>query len=101
MLTLNDARHALSRLFRRRPVADLDALFAVLDTQSRMSAFRRLSAIGYHSSYSHNGRYYTLHDLPRFDLEGLWQYDGIGFSRHGSLKRMFTPTQKLDFRLSH
>lgn len=86
MLSPDDARHALSRLFRRRPVADLDALLAVLETPSRMSVFRRLSAIGYYSSYSHTGRYYTLHDIPRFDQEGLWQYEGIGFSRQGSLK---------------
>ena len=86
MLSSDDASHALSRLFRRRPVADLDALLAVLETPSRMSVFRRLSAIGYYSSYSHTGRYYTLHDIPRFDREGLWRYEGIGFSRHGSLK---------------
>ena len=86
MLSPDDARHALSRLFRRRPVADLDALLAVLETPSRMSVFRRLSAIGYYSSYSHTGRYYTLRDIPRFDQEGLWQYEGIGFSRQGSLK---------------
>ena len=94
MLSPDDARHALSRLFRRRPVADLDALLAVLETPSRMSVFRRLSAIGYYSSYSHTGRYYTLHDIPRFDQQGLWQYEGIGFSRqwafnscpNGSLK---------------
>lgn len=86
MLSPDDARHALSRLFRRRPVAGLDALLAVLDTHSRMSVFRRLSTIGYYSSYSHTGRYYTLQNIPRFDHEGLWQYEGIGFSRYGSLK---------------
>ena len=86
MLTPDDARHALSRLFRRKPVADLDALLAALETHSRMSVFRRLSAIGYYSSYSHTGRYYTLQNIPQFDREGLWQYNGIGFSRHGSLK---------------
>lgn len=86
MLSPDDARHALSRLFRRRSIADLDALLAVLDTHSRMSVFRRLSAIGYYSSYSHTGRYYTLQDIPQFDHEGLWQHEGIGFSRYGSLK---------------
>lgn len=86
MLSPDAARHALSRLFRRRPVADLDALSAALDTHSRMSVFRRLSAIGYYSSYSHTGRYYTLQNIPQFDRDGLCHFEGIGFSRHGSLK---------------
>ena len=82
-----DATHqALKRLFRRRPAVDLEALCAVLGTQSRMSVFRRLSSMGYYSSYSHTGRYYTLQEIPRFDADGLWQHEGIGFSRHGSLK---------------
>lgn len=48
--------------------------------------FRRLSAIGYFSSYSHAGRYYTLRDIPQFDPEGLWRSEAVGFSRYGSLK---------------
>jgi hypothetical protein len=86
MLSPDEARQALSSFFRRRPIADLEALFAVLGTHSRMSVFRRLSAIGYYSSYSHTGRYYTLQDIPQFDPEGLWRYEGVGFSRYGSLK---------------
>jgi hypothetical protein len=86
MLSPDPARQALSSFFRRRPIADLEALFALLDTHSRMSVFRRLSDIGYYSSYSHTGRYYTLQDVPQFDREGLWRYEGVGFSRYGSLK---------------
>ena len=86
MLSPDEARQALTSFFRRRPIADLDALFTVLDTTSRMSVFRRLSAIGYFSSYSHTGRYYTLQDIPQFDSDGLWRYEGVGFSRYGSLK---------------
>jgi hypothetical protein len=51
-----------------------------------MTAFRRLSELGYLSSYSHAGRYYTLADIPQFDDEGLWLHEGVGFSRHGTLK---------------
>jgi len=40
----------------------------------------------YLSSYSHTGRYYTIRDIPVFDADGLWRHQGIGFSRHGSLK---------------
>ena len=51
-----------------------------------MTAFRRLAELGYLSSYSHTGRFYTLADVPQFDADGLWLHDGVGFSRHGSLK---------------
>jgi hypothetical protein len=86
MLNPTESVPALTALFRSHPVADLAALFATLETQSRMSVFRRLSAIGYLTSYTHAGRFYTLRSLPAFDREGLWCHGGICFSRHGSLK---------------
>jgi len=86
MLTATDSIEALTALFRSRQVADLATLFATLKTESRMSVFRRLSAIGYLTSYTHAGRFYTLRSLPAFDRDGLWCHQGICFSRHGSLK---------------
>jgi len=86
MLTASDSIEALAVLFRTRSVADLATLFATLETKSRMSVFRRLSAIGYLTSYTHAGRFYTLRNLPTFDRDGLWCHQGICFSRHGSLK---------------
>lgn len=86
MLSPDESLQTLTSFFRRQCIADLEALFTVLETRSRMSVFRRLSGIGYLSSYSHAGRYYTLEDIPQFDLEGLWQHGGVGFSRYGSLK---------------
>lgn len=80
------ARDALLRLFRRQKTADLDAVMTAIDSRSRMTAFRRLSAVGYLSSYSHAGRYYTLRDVPEFDAEGLWQHQGVLFSHAGTLK---------------
>jgi hypothetical protein len=67
-------------------VADIDDLFRVLETRSRMSVFRRLSEVGYRSSYTHSGRYYTLTDIPRFNERGLWFHQDVGFSRSGTLK---------------
>jgi hypothetical protein len=80
-------REALTRLFQRRQVADLDQLCVALGTRSRMTVFRRLSTVGYLSSYSHSGRYYTLRDLPAFDADGLWQHRDVLFSRDGTLTR--------------
>ena len=82
----DEARQTLTRLFRRQKIAALAQLFAALGTRSRMTVFRRLSRVGYLSSYSHAGRYYTLRDIPEFDPDGLWQHAGVLFSRDGTLK---------------
>lgn len=86
MLNTTDSIKALTALFRDCHIVDLATLFAALETKSRMSVFRRLSAIGYLSSYTHAGRFYTLGDLPAFDRDGLWCHQGVCFSRDGSLK---------------
>jgi hypothetical protein len=87
MLPPEESRRALLRLFRTKPIVTLDTLLATLRTPSRMSVFRRLSTIGYLTSYSHAGRYYSLRQIPQFDPEGLWRHQGVCFSRLGSLKR--------------
>lgn len=69
----------------RRSVLDFKAILEALQTTSRMTAIRRLSELSYLSSYSHSGGYYTLPGIPQFDEDGLWLFQGIGFSRHGTL----------------
>ncbi len=86
MLDPDASRTALERLFAKRPVVDLAQLGRALGTSSRMSVFRRLSALDYLSSFTHTGRYYTLRSVPNFDADGLWRYQGIGFSREGTLR---------------
>lgn len=49
------------------------------------SVRRFLAEVGYFSSFTHNGSWYTLHSIPRFDVDGLWFFRDIGFSRSGSL----------------
>jgi hypothetical protein len=65
-------------------------LFEVVQSTSRMTVFRRLSGVEYLCSYTHTGRYYTLFDIARFDSDGIWFYDDIGFSQNGSLKNTVT-----------
>ena len=57
----------LDSLFRRKRAALLDDLRAALGTASRTTIFRILRAVGYFTSYSHAGRYYTLRRIPEFD----------------------------------
>ena len=86
MLPPDASRKALKRLFRRQRAAELSDLYQVLDTHSRMSVFRRLKGMGYLSSFTHAGRYYTLSEVPSFDEWGLWFHRDVGFSRAGTLR---------------
>ena len=86
MLNSFDSSRVLQQLFLKKPVVDMNMLSEILLTKSRMSIFRRLKEIGYFSSYTHAGRYYTLTNIPQFDDDGLWFYQEIGFSRFGTLK---------------
>ena len=86
MIDKTDSDKALQRLFRRFNVVDMNDLFKTLKTKSRMSVFRRLKEIGYLSSYTHTGRYYTLAHIPQFDNHGLWFHQRVGFSQYGTLK---------------
>ncbi len=86
MTSRDDARKLLSRHFRRKPVADLQAIQRLLGTTSRTTVFRVLSETGYLTSYSHAGRYYTLEGIPQFDDQGLWSHGEALFSKYGTLR---------------
>ena len=77
---------AVARLVRVRRIVDIATLQASTGERSRRSLFRDLKRLGYLSSFTHAGRYYTLEEIPQFDLDGLWFYEGVGFSRLGTLK---------------
>lgn len=79
-------RIALDALFKRKHVVVLDELRDVLQTHSRTTIFRVLSHVGYHTSYSHAGRFYTLKEIPKFDDLGVWFWRDVGFSMHGTLR---------------
>lgn len=81
-----DYAQVLDQLFRRTPVALLDQLRRALETTSRTTVFRALTAVGYRTSYSHAGRYYTLKRIPEFDARGLWFLRDVRFSEHGTLR---------------
>ncbi len=76
----------LRTFFKKNRIAQMDDLFLLLKTTSRMTVFRRLQEVNYLSSFTHAGRYYTLKPIPHFDGNGLWFCDGVGFSNFGNLK---------------
>jgi hypothetical protein len=76
---------ALRSLFQKQKIATLAELKEAVRTPAAMTVFRRLKALGYRTSYSHRGKYYTLTDIPEYDDQGLWSYRAVHFSRDGSL----------------
>jgi hypothetical protein len=74
----------LLSLFHEQSCWMIEPLAAELE-YSIPSVRRFLAEVGYFSSFTHNGSWYTLHSIPRFDGDGLWFFRDIGFSRSGSL----------------
>jgi len=75
----------LRAFLQEEGIATLAQLKEALGTTGTMTVFRKLQALGYRSSYSHRGKYYTLRDLPDFDEQGLWSWHSVWFSRYGNL----------------
>jgi len=85
-------------LFQRLQALTMPEMKAALGTRVDMTVFRKLATLGYLTSYSHRGSYYTLKSIPRFDAQGLWLARGAWFSRQGTLLRARGRTN-LDFAL--
>ena len=75
----------LVSLLDDQKVATMPQLKAALGTSVTYTVLRKLSSLGYRSSYSHGGTYYTLDSIAHYDDLGLWSYRDIRFSRHGTL----------------
>ncbi len=76
---------AVEALLQKQKIATLQELKQSLGTSSTMTVFRKLKSLGYQTSYSHRGQYYTLVEIPQFDAQGLWSYRNVWFSRAGNL----------------
>jgi hypothetical protein len=83
-----DTHERGTRFLRLRKIATLAELVLHLHCSAR-TAQRRLAECKAIHSYDHNGRYYTLPQIPRFDPHGLWRYRGVSFSRYGNLPETF------------
>ena len=57
---------ALERLLKRDKVATMSDMKKALGTTSQSTVVRKLNSLGYLTSSSHRGKYYTLETLSRF-----------------------------------
>jgi hypothetical protein len=75
----------LRQFLRRNRIATLPQLKQLLGTEADITVFRKLKELSYRTSYSHRGSFYTLDEIATFDERGLWSFDAVRFSRHGTL----------------
>jgi hypothetical protein len=54
---------------------------------SHMTVVRALKKFGYYTSYNKNSAFYTLHETPVFNRNGLWAYEDIRFSKFITLEK--------------
>jgi len=78
-----------ARFMRIKKVVTLAELALHLNC-SRRTVQRRLADWQTLRSYNRNGSCYTLPDIPKFDANGLWSYQGASFSKFGSLPETFS-----------
>lgn len=83
---MTDRPRCLRNAFARQPIMSLPQIMQALGC-SRRTAIRALRALGYLSSYSHTGRFYSIPSVAQFDALGLWHNRDMHFSRWGTLKK--------------
>jgi len=77
----------IRQLLLKNTIMSLKQLRAELQDRPRSSLFRDLKKLEVISSYTHTGQYHALRGLAKFDEDGLWFFQDVGFSRYGTLKR--------------
>jgi len=85
MRTLKFSAEALRSFFYEHIIGTMKQLKDALGTSVDMTIYRKLRQLSSLTSYSHQGKYYTLSELADFDSFGLWQFDVACFSKYGTL----------------
>lgn len=75
----------LRRFFEKKTLLDMHQVYMTVSTVSRSTGFRYLRELHHLTSYTHNGKYYTLPGIAQFDSNGFWYFGDVGFSIYGTL----------------
>jgi hypothetical protein len=84
-MTKKEYLNLLRALFDKKKVLDMPQVCMTLSTMSRITGFRYLRELHHLTSYTHDGKYYTLPEIVQFDCNGFWYFGDVGFSIHGTL----------------
>ena len=71
----------LIKIFSEKMVLTIEDLKIILQTNSRMTIFRKLKQLPYKSSYTHCGKYYTLDTITQYNQYGVWDFGNTFFSK--------------------
>jgi hypothetical protein len=85
-MNLTDTERMVIERLQHDRVTTMKTLRDELDV-CHMTIVRACKKYGYFTSINRNAAFYTLHDCPRFDRDGLWFYQGICFSQHRTLEK--------------
>ncbi|MGC9332468.1 MAG: hypothetical protein ACP5E3_14195 [Bacteroidales bacterium] len=80
-----DTLQSIENHFIEKNVLTLQNLSRFLNVSVR-TIQRMISPLDTIRSYDHNGRYFSLEKLARFNSMGIWEYNNIHFSKFGTLK---------------
>ncbi len=89
-MSKKDTLDKLRTIFMKQRVLDMKQIYKVIGTTSHATAFRYLRDLHHLTSYTHNGKYYTLPEIVQFDSDGFCHFGEIGFSVHGTLVNTLT-----------
>lgn len=84
MTTTQQELSQIKLLLKKKQVFLLDDAIQLFQCSGRW-ARQRLKVWHSYTSYNQNGRFYTLPEIPKFDLNGLWHHSRASFSQHGNL----------------
>ena len=76
----------LAEHIRNQCVTDMASILKRFPGRSVPSFHRDLAKLECISSFTDNRRFYTLPEIPSYDVFGLWRYNSIGFSKYGTAK---------------
>lgn len=78
--------NSLKKLFNKFKVLTLSQVSKTHGCSIR-TAQRQFAELAVLRSYNKNSRYYTLPEIPKFNVHGIWSYRDIFFSKYGDLRQ--------------
>jgi len=77
----NERLELLSNVVEANKVISMQEL-AKIFKECKKTMRRDIKQLDAITSYTHRGKFITLPHIPSFDVNGIWFYKGIGFTKH-------------------
>ncbi len=78
--------NSLKKMFNRLKVLTLSQVSKTHGCSIR-TVQRQFAELAVLRSYNKNSQYYTLPEIPKFNVNGIWPYRDIFFSKYGDLRQ--------------